>query len=184
MSGLPSITDIVEVIKSGTFVSGVIFVSTAAILTLIDNGIYPFILISDGWLALNGAACVFSGATLAISFGSWLISESNPAVRWNQNRKLLKDLSERLDDLPEAELLILRYLLTQNTQVFTASFNNSRLVPLVMKGFIIRTGGTGLMTSWPFRVADPVWSHLKKNEDKYLIDMPSNSAKPWVTDWV
>lgn len=107
-------------------------------------------------------AATLAASVLGITVVRFLIDAAlNPgrkrrAEQWRQKH------IEELDDLPEAELLLLAWALANKTRVFSAPYFNQHTKALSAKGFLIVPGGNHHTDETPFEIPNYVWDALKE----------------------
>lgn len=69
-------------------------------------------------------------------------------------------IARRLQELPQEEVHVLVWAKAHGRQVFTASFTDKKLVPLVKKGLVIRHGGQHSILEWPYSIPSAVWQAI------------------------
>lgn len=108
-----------------------------------------------------GIGTLALGSILAVQFvaNGW---------KWRKGKKACREALKALESLGPREYLYLAYCVSRNRQSIVLRLGDHDGGALVQKG-LLQPAGSGEQLAYPFTIPVPVWNHLRKNCETFLL---------------
>ncbi|MDX0178616.1 hypothetical protein [Sinorhizobium meliloti] len=163
---MPSIKDLLEAMTASWPVALAVFLAGASILGGYHFDIHYLTALPDWLPGVTFIATLCSASILTVTITRSILELVTRPFR----RKAWEEWQAKhiagLDELPEAEALLLAWAVANKTRVFSAPYFNPHTKALVAKGLLTIPGGSHHTDEMPFEVPDHIWGALKENLTK------------------